>query len=83
MKIQSYSYLIASSLASGLIAFGYFVPEQVLANFGQHFDAETILNISSSKNATNPKNGMSAYSVQPKLMWDWGFPERLVVAASR
>lgn len=82
MKIQSYSYLIASSLASGLIAFSYYPSEQ----FPSHETTSTcscvveLMNQECSKTALNQ---MSALSVQPELSSNWGFPARFISAASR
>lgn len=82
MTIQSYFYLIASSLASGLIAFTYYAPEQVINN-------ETTLTSRFPANKINQEcveitlNQMSALGVQPELILNWGLPKRLVSAASR
>ncbi|MBD2494616.1 hypothetical protein [Nostoc sp. FACHB-280] len=77
MTTQFYSQLIASSLASGLIAFGYSIP-------GFH-TATTLTNnmtVGSGINHTS-LNQMSASPVEPEFMLDSAFPERLVIAGSR
>ncbi|BAY19145.1 hypothetical protein NIES21_50040 [Anabaenopsis circularis NIES-21] len=82
MTTQLYSKLIASSLASGLIAFGYSVP-------GQNLYTESTLAINTLANQIHQAssetsiNQMSAYQVQPEFMVDGGLPTRLVVAGSR
>ncbi|MCC5639992.1 hypothetical protein LC593_30020 [Nostoc sp. CHAB 5844] len=88
MTTQFYSPLIASSLASGFIAFGYYAPGQIVANFdGQNSHAEiTLASTPTDKIQECFKtslNQMCAYNVQPELMLDSGLPERLVIAASR
>ncbi|BBD62198.1 hypothetical protein NIES2109_50370 [Nostoc sp. HK-01] len=89
MTTQLYSKLIASSLASGLIAFGYSV-QGVAVNFnGQNLHSVTTLAINTPADEINQAssetsiNQMSAYQVQPEFMVDGGLPTRLVVAGSR
>ncbi|MBD2436783.1 hypothetical protein [Nostoc sp. FACHB-110] len=77
MTIQSYSYLIASSVASGLVAFNYSLPEQAITNeipAAQSNQECVAISI-------NPP--MSAFCVQPEFILDWQFPARLVSAAIR
>ncbi|MBE9207195.1 hypothetical protein IQ244_11800 [Nostoc sp. LEGE 06077] len=82
MTTQLYSKLITSSLASGLIAFGYSVP-------GQNLYTETTLAINTPANQTHQAfsetsiHQMSASIVQPGFMLDGVLPERLVIAGSR
>lgn len=90
MTTQLYSQLIASSLASGFIAFGYYAPAQILANFdGQNPNTETTLVKNTPADKLNHEctktslNQMSAYNVQPELVLDCGLPKRLVIAGSR
>ncbi|MBD2594621.1 hypothetical protein BCD64_21350 [Nostoc sp. MBR 210] len=76
MTTQFYSQLIASSLASGLIAFGYSVP-------GFH-TATNLTNMTSTSEINHTSlNQMSASHIKSDLTVDGGFPERLVVAGSR
>ncbi|AFY41520.1 hypothetical protein [Nostoc sp. PCC 7107] len=82
MTTQLYSKLMASSLASGLIAFGYSVPEQNLYT-------ESTLAINTPANqihqaaSETSMNQMSAYQVRAEFILDGGLPERLVIAGSR
>ncbi|MBD2488041.1 hypothetical protein [Aulosira sp. FACHB-615] len=75
MTTQFYSQLIASSLASGLIAFGYSLPG--------FYTATTLTNMTATSEINRSLNQMSASHIQPDLMVDGGFPERLVIAGSR
>ncbi|MBU7585907.1 MAG: hypothetical protein KAF91_24045 [Nostoc sp. TH1S01] len=84
MTTQLYFQLIASSLVSGLIAIGSSVP-----GIWQNLNAQTTLAQITSANeinqafSTKSLNQISASNVQPVFMLDKGFPERLVIAASR
>ncbi|MBD2454982.1 hypothetical protein H6G80_12905 [Nostoc sp. FACHB-87] len=76
MTTQFYSQLIASSLASGLIAFGYSLPG--------FYTATTLTNLTATSEINHASlNRMSASHIQSDLMVDGGLPERLVIAGSR
>jgi hypothetical protein len=82
MTIQSYPYLIASSLASGLISFNYYPLEQAIihdSTSNSRFPVDQI----NQECLEITINRMSALSVQPELIIDRGIPARLVSAAIR